>query len=141
MFRGSRTLLTALPAGAVNGSVAKTYVATGSLPAPATLRYAVLSRRRSSREGEVHGVGRAVGDRALGGPGRDPGGGPAPEAHLGSAAAVQYDATRIRGFSLTHMPGTGCAGGSDDIPRPFLLTDGSRTSGRTSRGDVNARHP
>ncbi|MFJ9815502.1 GH92 family glycosyl hydrolase [Streptomyces sp. NPDC101151] len=28
----------------------------------------------------------------------------------------QYDTTRIRGFSLTHMSGTGCAGGSGDIP-------------------------
>ncbi|MFF5016223.1 GH92 family glycosyl hydrolase [Streptomyces sp. NPDC001165] len=28
----------------------------------------------------------------------------------------QYDATRTRGFSLTHMSGTGCAGGSGDIP-------------------------
>ncbi|WP_432170372.1 GH92 family glycosyl hydrolase [Streptomyces sp. 1222.5] len=28
----------------------------------------------------------------------------------------QYDATRVRGFSLTHMSGTGCAGGSGDIP-------------------------
>ncbi|MFE2102455.1 glycoside hydrolase family 92 protein, partial [Streptomyces sp. NPDC059468] len=28
----------------------------------------------------------------------------------------QYDATRIRGFGLTHMSGTGCAGGSGDIP-------------------------
>ncbi|MFC8344078.1 GH92 family glycosyl hydrolase [Streptomyces sp. NPDC057280] len=27
-----------------------------------------------------------------------------------------YDATRIRGFSLTHLSGTGCAGGSGDIP-------------------------
>ncbi|WP_432940433.1 GH92 family glycosyl hydrolase [Kribbella sp. CA-253562] len=27
-----------------------------------------------------------------------------------------YDANRIRGFSLTHMSGTGCAGGSGDIP-------------------------
>ncbi|MFJ2816060.1 GH92 family glycosyl hydrolase [Streptomyces sp. NPDC087294] len=27
-----------------------------------------------------------------------------------------YDATRVRGFSLTHMSGTGCAGGSGDIP-------------------------
>ncbi|MGP3947666.1 GH92 family glycosyl hydrolase [Streptomyces sp. 7N604] len=27
-----------------------------------------------------------------------------------------YDATRIRGFSLTHMSGTGCAGGAGDIP-------------------------
>ncbi|MGN6314072.1 MAG: GH92 family glycosyl hydrolase [Rhodanobacteraceae bacterium] len=28
----------------------------------------------------------------------------------------QYDATRIRGFSLTHLSGTGCAGASGDIP-------------------------
>ncbi|GLZ35392.1 alpha-1,2-mannosidase [Lentzea sp. NBRC 105346] len=28
----------------------------------------------------------------------------------------RYDATRTRGFSLTHMSGTGCAGGSGDIP-------------------------
>ncbi|MEU6404907.1 GH92 family glycosyl hydrolase [Streptomyces sp. NPDC046985] len=28
----------------------------------------------------------------------------------------QYDATRVRGFSLTHMSGTGCAGGSGDVP-------------------------
>lgn len=28
----------------------------------------------------------------------------------------QYDATRIRGFSLTHMSGTGCFGASGDIP-------------------------
>ncbi|MFF9281775.1 GH92 family glycosyl hydrolase [Streptomyces griseosporeus] len=27
-----------------------------------------------------------------------------------------YDVTRIRGFSLTHMSGTGCAGGSGDVP-------------------------
>ncbi len=28
----------------------------------------------------------------------------------------QYDATRIRGFSLTHLNGTGCAGASGDVP-------------------------
>lgn len=28
----------------------------------------------------------------------------------------QYDATRIRGFSLTHVSGTGCAGASGDVP-------------------------
>jgi predicted alpha-1,2-mannosidase len=27
-----------------------------------------------------------------------------------------YDATRIRGFSLTHLSGTGCAGASGDVP-------------------------
>jgi predicted alpha-1,2-mannosidase len=33
-----------------------------------------------------------------------------------AAGGYHYDATRIRGFSLTHMSGTGCAGGSGDIP-------------------------
>jgi predicted alpha-1,2-mannosidase len=28
----------------------------------------------------------------------------------------QYDVNKVRGFSLTHMSGTGCAGGSGDIP-------------------------
>lgn len=28
----------------------------------------------------------------------------------------QYDAKRVRGFSLTHLSGTGCAGASGDIP-------------------------
>ncbi len=28
----------------------------------------------------------------------------------------RYDATRIRGFSLTHLSGTGCAGASGDVP-------------------------
>ncbi|WP_030338763.1 GH92 family glycosyl hydrolase [Streptomyces sp. NRRL S-1022] len=42
----------------------------------------------------------------------------------------QYDATRIRGFSLTHMSGTGCAGGSGDIP--FLPYAGEVTSSPAS---------
>lgn len=38
-----------------------------------------------------------------------------------------YDATRIRGFSLTHLSGTGCRGASGDVP--FLpLTEELRTS-------------
>jgi predicted alpha-1,2-mannosidase len=38
--------------------------------------------------------------------------------HVRTAApgGYQYDATRIRGFSLTHLSGTGCAGASGDIP-------------------------
>ena len=34
-----------------------------------------------------------------------------------------YDFTKIRGFSLTHLSGTGCAGASGDIP--FLPYPGS----------------
>src|SRR5581483_5189052 len=34
-----------------------------------------------------------------------------------------YDATRIRGFSLTHVSGTGCRGASGDIP--FMPVVGS----------------
>ncbi|MGH8427950.1 MAG: GH92 family glycosyl hydrolase [Gammaproteobacteria bacterium] len=38
--------------------------------------------------------------------------------HTRTAApgGYQYDATRIRGFSLTHLSGTGCAGASGDVP-------------------------
>src|SRR5699024_3927288 len=38
--------------------------------------------------------------------------------HTRTAApgSYQYDATRIRGFSLTHLSGTGCAGASGDVP-------------------------
>lgn len=42
----------------------------------------------------------------------------------------RYDATRIRGFSLTHMSGTGCAGGSGDIP--FFPYAGDVTSSPAS---------
>ncbi len=41
-----------------------------------------------------------------------------------------YNATRIRGFSLTHMSGTGCAGGSGDIP--FMPYPGTVTSSPTA---------
>ncbi len=43
-----------------------------------------------------------------------------------------YDATRIRGFSLTHMSGTGCAGGSGDIP--FFPHVGAVTSSPAADG-------
>ncbi|MDO1527412.1 GH92 family glycosyl hydrolase [Fulvimonas sp. R45] len=33
-----------------------------------------------------------------------------------SPSGYQYDARRIRGFSLTHLSGAGCAGASGDIP-------------------------
>src|SRR4051812_45903354 len=40
-----------------------------------------------------------------------------------------YNVTRIRGFSLTHMSGTGCAGGSGDVPfLPYPGTVGSSPS-------------
>jgi predicted alpha-1,2-mannosidase len=40
-----------------------------------------------------------------------------------------FDATRIRGFSLTHLSGTGCAGASGDIPfMPFVGTVNSSPS-------------
>ncbi|MDX6363977.1 MAG: hypothetical protein QOC85_2987 [Streptomyces sp.] len=59
-----------------------------------------------------------------------------PENTRGSATSTaapggyQYDATRIRGFSLTHMSGTGCAGGSGDIP--FFPYAGEVTSSPAS---------
>jgi predicted alpha-1,2-mannosidase len=33
-----------------------------------------------------------------------------------AAGGYQYDTTRVRGFSLTHLSGTGCRGASGDIP-------------------------
>jgi len=33
-----------------------------------------------------------------------------------AAGGYQYDTTRMRGFSLTHLSGTGCRGASGDIP-------------------------
>jgi len=45
-----------------------------------------------------------------------------PETTLGdptrrpAAGGYQYDATRVRGFSLTHLSGTGCRGASGDVP-------------------------
>ncbi|HVC29023.1 MAG TPA: GH92 family glycosyl hydrolase [Gammaproteobacteria bacterium] len=36
--------------------------------------------------------------------------------HVAAPGGYQYDATRIRGFSLTHLSGTGCRGASGDIP-------------------------
>ncbi|MEV7339250.1 GH92 family glycosyl hydrolase [Streptomyces sp. NPDC093544] len=59
-----------------------------------------------------------------------------PENTRGSATSTaapggyQYDATRVRGFSLTHMSGTGCAGGSGDIP--FFPYAGEVTSSPAS---------
>ncbi|GAA3261039.1 GH92 family glycosyl hydrolase [Dactylosporangium siamense] len=44
-----------------------------------------------------------------------------------------YSTTRTRGFSLTHMSGTGCAGGSGDIPfMPYVGTVGSSPSADTT---------
>ncbi|MGH8114167.1 MAG: GH92 family glycosyl hydrolase [Rhodanobacteraceae bacterium] len=36
--------------------------------------------------------------------------------HTAAPGGYEYDATRIRGFSLTHLSGTGCAGASGDVP-------------------------
>jgi predicted alpha-1,2-mannosidase len=44
-----------------------------------------------------------------------------------------YDATRIRGFALTHLSGTGCAGASGDIPfLPHVGTVNSSPSSDTT---------
>jgi len=56
--------------------------------------------------------------------------------HTKTAApgGYQYDATRIRGFALTHLSGTGCAGASGDIP--FLpITDEVSKSPSTDGDD------
>ncbi|HET9836226.1 MAG TPA: glycoside hydrolase family 92 protein, partial [Rhodanobacteraceae bacterium] len=60
----------------------------------------------------------------------------------------QYDATRILGFSLTHLSGTGCAGASGDIPfmpvtipvttSPTLDADDSHYASDFSHADEHA---
>jgi len=45
----------------------------------------------------------------------------------------QYDATRVRGFSLTHLSGTGCRGASGDVPiLPFVGEVTASPSGDTA---------
>lgn len=36
--------------------------------------------------------------------------------HTASPSGYEYNATRIRGFSITHLSGAGCAGASGDVP-------------------------
>ncbi|TWP53763.1 glycoside hydrolase family 92 protein [Lentzea tibetensis] len=47
-----------------------------------------------------------------------------------SPGGYDYKATRIRGFALTHLSGTGCAGASGDIP--FLPYAGTVTTSPTA---------
>jgi predicted alpha-1,2-mannosidase len=50
----------------------------------------------------------------------------------------QYDATRIRGFSLTHLSGTGCAGASGDIPFMPVTTAVVRSPSSDARDAIYA---
>ncbi|HET7267115.1 MAG TPA: GH92 family glycosyl hydrolase [Oleiagrimonas sp.] len=71
--------------------------------------------------------------------------------HTRTAApgGYQYDATRIRGFSLTHLSGTGCAGASGDVPfmpitvpvttSPSADTDDSRYASDFNHVDETAQ--
>jgi len=60
--------------------------------------------------------------------------------HLKTAApgGYQYDATRIRGFSLTHLSGTGCAGASGDIPFMPIVGDVSTAPTQDANDSVYA---
>jgi len=49
-----------------------------------------------------------------------------------------YSATKIRGFSLTHMSGTGCAGGSGDIPIFPLAGDVTTSPQNDAKDEVYA---
>jgi predicted alpha-1,2-mannosidase len=69
--------------------------------------------------------------------------------HEAAAGGYQYDATRIRGFSLTHLSGTGCRGASGDIPfmpvtvpvttSPAADDDDSRYASDFKHADEKAR--
>jgi predicted alpha-1,2-mannosidase len=55
------------------------------------------------------------------------------QTHTVEPGGYGFDATRIRGFSLTHMSGTGCAGGYGDIPFfPHVGAVGSSPSSDSS---------
>jgi predicted alpha-1,2-mannosidase len=54
-----------------------------------------------------------------------------------TAGGYEYDATRIRGFSLTHLSGTGCRGASGDIPFMPLATG---VSSSPSADDTDSRY-
>jgi predicted alpha-1,2-mannosidase len=46
-----------------------------------------------------------------------------------AAGGYQFEATRVRGFSLTHLSGTGCRGASGDLPfMPIAATVSTATS-------------
>jgi len=48
---------------------------------------------------------------------------------VAAPGGYQYDTTRIRGFSLTHLSGTGCRGASGDVPfMPYAGTVSSSPS-------------
>lgn len=50
-----------------------------------------------------------------------------------SPGGYAHEATRVRGFSLTHLSGTGCAGASGDIPfLPYVGTVNSSPSADTN---------
>ncbi|MGB8376965.1 MAG: GH92 family glycosyl hydrolase [Rhodanobacteraceae bacterium] len=68
--------------------------------------------------------------------------------HVAAPGGYRYDATRIRGFSLTHLSGTGCRGASGDIPfmpvtvpittSPSADDDDSRYASDFSHADEHA---
>jgi len=68
--------------------------------------------------------------------------------HTAAPGGYLYSATRIRGFSLTHLSGTGCAGASGDVPfmpvttaittSPSADDDDSRYASNFSHADEHA---
>ena len=63
--------------------------------------------------------------------------------HTASPSGYLFDATRIRGFSLTHLSGAGCAGASGDIPfMPVTLpiTTSPSLDGKDERYAANFAH-
>lgn len=62
--------------------------------------------------------------------------------HLRTTApgGYAYDATKIRGFSLTHLSGTGCAGASGDIPFMPILGEPATSPSSDAKDETFANH-
>ncbi|MFC3653654.1 GH92 family glycosyl hydrolase [Dyella humi] len=64
-------------------------------------------------------------------------------ARTASPSGYQYDARRIRGFSLTHLSGAGCAGASGDVPMmpvTMPITISPVTDAKDERYAADFRH-
>ena len=57
-------------------------------------------------------------------------------ARVAAPGGYAYDATRIRGFGLTHVSGTGCRGASGDIPFLPMTTEPSASPSADAKDEV-----
>jgi predicted alpha-1,2-mannosidase len=61
-------------------------------------------------------------------------------ARVAAPGGYAYDATKIRGFSLTHLSGTGCRGASGDIPLMPITFDPTTSPSADAKDDIYANN-